>query len=388
MSSFPRFSSGSQDVGTRSPVLPNFKMCSLSNNDDEDDSNSQDSGVGFDKMAFDFEPSPPYSSMGRVEKENTPEKLKCSFSLDDTSQDSGVYFEKDKMSQCSRRGLFRSPSDSSARLLAHKSYSFDVRPRPVALKRQECHDADDDTTPQMMKRRRGILASDSVVPSPRKITPVRTLQRCQSEVFVKTAMSRSEEQADLIGDYSKTYCLPLMPGRHQDLKHISVDTLKKLLDNEYSHVVEKYLIIDCRYPYEYNAGHIKDAKNIYTKEEIMEEMLNSSQHRSPSSSRKRTILIFHCEFSSERGPKLSRFLRNKDRDANKECYPSLHYPEVYLLSGGYKAFFESHQDMCDPPNYKPMLHEDHNNDLRHFRAKSKSWAGEKSRCAPRTGLRF
>ena len=50
MSSFPRFSSGSQDVGTRSPVLPNFKMCSLSNNDDEDDSNSQDSGVGFDKV--------------------------------------------------------------------------------------------------------------------------------------------------------------------------------------------------------------------------------------------------------------------------------------------------------------------------------------------------
>ena len=76
------------------------------------------------------------------------------------------------MSQCSRRGLFRSPSDSSARLLAHKSYSFDVRPRPVALKRQECHDADDDTTPQMMKRRRGILASDSVVPSPRKVSVI------------------------------------------------------------------------------------------------------------------------------------------------------------------------------------------------------------------------
>ena len=47
MNAFPRFSSDSQDVG--SPILPNFKMCSL-DNDDEDDSNSQDSGVGFDKV--------------------------------------------------------------------------------------------------------------------------------------------------------------------------------------------------------------------------------------------------------------------------------------------------------------------------------------------------
>ena len=36
----------------------------------------------------------------------------------------------------------------------------------------------------------------------------------------------------------------------------------------------------------------------------------------------------------------SRFLRQQDRDANKDCYPSLHYPEVYLLEGGYKVFYE------------------------------------------------
>ena len=58
---------------------------------------------------------------------------------------------------------------------------------------------------------------------------------------------------------------------------------------------------------------------------------------------KRVVLIFHCEFSSERGPKLSRFLRSKDRLANKECYPNLFYPELYLLEGGYKNFFETHK---------------------------------------------
>lgn len=40
-------------------------------------------------------------------------------------------------------------------------------------------------------------------------------------------------------------------------------------------------------------------------------------------------------FSSTR----CRFLRNKDREANKENYPFLYFPEVYLLHNGYKAFY-------------------------------------------------
>ena len=35
------------------------------------------------------------------------------------------------------------------------------------------------------------------------------------------------------------------------------------------------------------------------------------------------------------------------------------------------------QELCEPQTYKPMLHENHIQDLRHFRAKSKSWAGER-----------
>lgn len=146
------------------------------------------------------------------------------------------------------------------------------------------------------------------------------------------------------------------------------------------------MIIDCRYPYEYEGGHIRGAKNLYRKEDIIEEFLNTPMKVKDSS--KRQIIIFHCEFSSERGPKLCRFLRNKDRDSNKECYPELHYPELYLLEGGYKVFFEKHKDLCDPQTYKPMLHKDHAYDLKHFRAKSKSWAGEKNRLAFRPGLKF
>ena len=35
----------------------------------------------------------------------------------------------------------------------------------------------------------------------------------------------------------------------------------------------------------------------------------------------------------------SRFLRNRDRDVHYHMYPKLFYPELYLIEGGYKAFF-------------------------------------------------
>ncbi|KAL3864524.1 hypothetical protein ACJMK2_006198 [Sinanodonta woodiana] len=98
-------------------------------------------------------------------------------------------------------------------------------------------------------------------------------------------------------------------------------------------------------------------------------------------------MIFHCEFSSERGPNLLRFLRNRDRNANKDNYPALFYPELYLLEGGYKVFYEAQKEFCDPQNYTPMLHRDYADDLKHFRAKSKSWAGEKGDKGARPGFR-
>lgn len=38
-----------------------------------------------------------------------------------------------------------------------------------------------------------------------------------------------------------------------------------------------------------------------------------------------------------------RFLRNKDRQLNKDKYPNLNHPEVYLLHGGYKAFYQNYK---------------------------------------------
>ena len=37
-----------------------------------------------------------------------------------------------------------------------------------------------------------------------------------------------------------------------------------------------------------------------------------------------------------------REIRERDRLLNSDNYPRLHYPEIYLLEGGYKNFFENH----------------------------------------------
>nr|CAD7424818.1 unnamed protein product [Timema monikensis] len=211
----------------------------------------------------------------------------------------------------------------------------------------------------------------------------------ENEATIKNALQRSTIQPDLIGDFSKPFFLPLIPGRHQDLKTITPETLAALMNGGFADEVESYSIIDCRYPYEFEGGHIRGAKNIYTKEQILKELVeNKNLIESSSDSSKRNIVVFHCEFSSERGPNLSRFLRNMDRGQNEERYPALHYPELYLLHGGYKDFYEQFNTLCEPSSYRPMLDPDHETDLRHFRAKSKSWSGDgRSRMAMRNSLK-
>lgn len=188
----------------------------------------------------------------------------------------------------------------------------------------------------------------------------------------------AREQTDKTGDGKFPLCLPTTLGSVQDLHTITTQTLSDLLQGVYKDTVQSFRIIDCRYPYEYAGGHIKGAENIFTEEGILHLLHQKKSHTENG----RSILIFHCEFSSERGPRKCRFLRNKDRQLNKDKYPNLNHPEVYLLHGGYKAFYQNYKELCEPPSYVPMLHKEHANDLRVFRKKSKSWtAGEKKQYA-------
>lgn len=207
-----------------------------------------------------------------------------------------------------------------------------------------------------------------------------TLRKCISmnDADIMSALSRPDHATDLIGDHSRPFVLPLVKGRHHDLKSITCETMAGLMRGEFNDKVASYKVIDCRYPYEFEGGHIRGAMNLYNQDLVMDRLVNNKTDEAvvldAADEPKRHILVFHCEFSSERGPKMSRFLRNYDRNANQ--YPELIYPEVYLLHNGYKEFYESYDELCDPIAYRPMLDPSFGDDLRHFRSKSKSWNGE------------
>ena len=81
-----------------------------------------------------------------------------------------------------------------------------------------------------------------------------------------------------------------------------------LLDGKYNSRINEYYIIDCRFDYEYSGGHIPGAINITSTNDIDELLLGDKIRRpAPSCSGdpvKKTVLIFHCEFSVKRAPTL------------------------------------------------------------------------------------
>lgn len=153
---------------------------------------------------------------------------------------------------------------------------------------------------------------------------------------------------DLIGDFSKGYLFHTVAGKHQDLKYISPEIITSVLNGKFANLIKEFVIIDCRYPYEYEGGHIKGAVNLHMEEEVEEFLLKKPIVPTDG---KRVIVVFHCEFSSERGPRMCRYVRERDRLGNE--YPKLHYPELYVLKGGYKEFFLKCQSHCEPPATGP-----------------------------------
>ena len=190
-------------------------------------------------------------------------------------------------------------------------------------------------------------------------------RQVSTDADIMSALQKSCAEPDLIGDFTVGHALPLISGKHQDLKSISAETLAALMKGEYQDAIQDFTIVDCRYPYEYAGGHISGSVNVYTQDSISERFFNENIYlaeqqqpaspvlrcknqlfnlshdslmstpekmnvslssespmnttvniessavmesplveKAPLGPPKRSALVFHCEFSSKRAPKL------------------------------------------------------------------------------------
>ncbi|KAI5858255.1 hypothetical protein GGS23DRAFT_331397 [Durotheca rogersii] len=152
---------------------------------------------------------------------------------------------------------------------------------------------------------------------------------------------------------------PVLPhfypdGESDNIPRISRATFLDVLDGKFNEYYTQKMVIDCRFEYEYDGGHIDAAINYNDKELLARHLFENPMDG-------RTLLVFHCEYSACRAPMMARHIRASDRMINAEFYPRLTYPEVYILDGGYSEFFIEHRDRCYPQAYVAMGAEEHAN---------------------------
>lgn len=159
-------------------------------------------------------------------------------------------------------------------------------------------------------------------PGSRRVTPSKTLP-----TEIRTPNSNKERQFG------------------GSVPRISVQTVHRLLTTE---IKCNYVIVDCRYSYEFDGGHIATAVNCPPSEKLMlmDWLFN---HEYGVTRKSPTVLVMHCEFSQCRAPRLAT-------DVLRE-YLTLGINtglEVYIMKGGYSEFYRHYRQWCDPMEYVPM----------------------------------
>jgi M-phase inducer tyrosine phosphatase len=73
--------------------------------------------------------------------------------------------------------------------------------------------------------------------------------------------------------------------------------MKNVLDNAFQDKYDSLYVVDCRFAYEYQGGHVKNALNFESVKKLYEFFFETNI-------RQNALIIFHCEFSQKRGPEV------------------------------------------------------------------------------------
>lgn len=161
-------------------------------------------------------------------------------------------------------------------------------------------------------------------------------------------------------DGSGQFCsLPIVRFGDHGQNQTTAQAVASLLQDQRMSGVFDLHIIDCRYPFEYNGGHIRGALNLPHHANVinyLKTVYRRRKVREREIGRKlpKEVILFYCEFSSVRAPHCYRRVRTWDRASNERNYPNVFFPEMYLVSGGYKGFFEQFPHLCEPVGYVTM----------------------------------
>lgn len=184
----------------------------------------------------------------------------------------------------------------------------------------------------------------------------------QSNSLCKLTTTTPVDDEFMIEDsYLKKLGVETFYVKDDTIPRVTLENLVLLLDGEYLGFFDKIQIIDCRFEYEYQGGHINNAVNVNLQQQLEERFVGQDRRVSEemTQQQQRTLMVFHCEFSSYRGPFMALHLRKCDRIINKENYPHLNYPNIVVLEGGYKSFFNLHASRCFPQCYVEMNDDKH-----------------------------
>ncbi|KAL3659046.1 hypothetical protein V7S43_015930 [Phytophthora oleae] len=188
----------------------------------------------------------------------------------------------------------------------------------------------------VLKRAMSSYAVTSGSLSPAPVLPPRLLRHHASE------QSISVKNGSLL---SKTLLSTVYSSKHPDLNVITPETVLKVQRGDFKDQLVDFRLLDCRFPFETEGGTLKGASSLCDPDRMEAQLFEVSALENCT----RTALIFFCEFSANRAPKMLRHVRNVDRRLHADSYPELYYPELYLIDGGYKHCFETLQhEICAP----------------------------------------
>lgn len=93
------------------------------------------------------------------------------------------------------------------------------------------------------------------------------------------------------------HTLPCFTVKDDPLRRIKKAVFLDILDNKYNQHYDEYFVVDCRFDYEYQGGHVEGAINVNTTEALEHIFFNEPKTG-------KVLIIFHCEFSACRAPRM------------------------------------------------------------------------------------